>query len=470
MVPVEPLNPSIQTRAPWAVREAPAAPTVRSVWVRRWPWLLALALALAVAAWLLLRPRANPGPRFDTVNADRGRVTARVTATGALSALVTVQVGSQVSGRIAELNVDFNSRVTKGMVIGRIDAELFRAALEQARANLEAAKGNLARAEAQAEDAARQAERSSTLADRRLIAPADRDTAVSNAKAARAQVLATRGSVAQALAAAHQAEVNLTYTSIVSPIDGVVISRNVDVGQTVAASLQAPTLFTIAEDLKRMQVDTSVPEADVGKLTAGMKATFSVDAYPGRPFEGRVRQIRNAPQTVQNVVTYDAVIDVDNPDLVLKPGMTANVSFVYADREDVVRLPNAALRFRPPADMGGGDPSARAPGGAGRPEQRGGGANARTAGANGGRPGPAVAGAPGGRTVWRLEGTEPQPVRVETGVTDGSWTELVSGEVNAGDRLIVGIPREASSGAPGGVGGPGGPGGPGGGGMMRRLF
>jgi len=396
------------------------------------------------------RAHQETGPRFETVTVDRGRITARVTATGTVSALVTVLVGSQVSGRIAHLGVDFNSEVKKGQIIAKIDPELFRAAREQARANYIAAKGNLAKAKAQADDAVRQAERSKELAARELIALADRDTAVSTAAAALAQVQASEGSVKQAEASLHSAEVNLTYTTIVSPIDGVVISRSVDVGQTVAASLQAPTLFTIAEDLKKMQVDTNVAEADVGKLQPGMPATFTVDAYPSERFRGKVRQIRNAPQTVQNVVTYDAVIDVDNAELKLKPGMTANVTFIVADHADSVRLANAALRFRPSADLlpkTAASGSARA-GGAAAPgdgsERRGAGSGRGRFGAGSGNHERTL----DARTVWLLRGNVPEQRSIRVGVTDGSFTELVEGDVKPGDALITGAQSDANAQAP----------------------
>ena len=310
----------------------------------------AVALAVlvgAVVAWRVTR--APPPVKYETARVDRGRIVAQVTATGTLSAIVTVQVGSQVSGRIAKLYADWNSPVKKGQLIAKIDPELFKAALDQARANHLAAKGDLNQAKVRAVDARRQLARTRSLAEKNLIAQQDLDTAQANADATDAAVDGAAGRVEQAAANLQQAQVNLAYTDIVSPIDGTVISRNVDVGQTVAASLQAPTVFVIAEDLKKMQVDTSVAEADIGKLRDGMDATFVVDAFPGRKFKGVVRQIRNSPQTVQNVVTYDAVVDVDNPDLALRPGMTANVNFVYAERADVVRIPNAGLRFRPPA-------------------------------------------------------------------------------------------------------------------------
>ncbi|HET7040089.1 MAG TPA: efflux RND transporter periplasmic adaptor subunit, partial [Gemmatimonadales bacterium] len=261
---------------------------------RRLALLLAAAVLLAaVAVWRWRAGSAKPRLQLDSAAVDRGRIVAKVTATGTLSAIVTVQVGSQVSGRIAALHADFNSSVKKGQLIAKIDPQLFQAALEQARANFMASQGNLARSKAQAVDAERPSQRAQALAERKLIAQADLDTAQSNSDAARAQVDASAGAVEQARAARHQAEVNLAYTDITSPTNGVVISRNVDVGQTVAASLQAPTLFVIAEDLAKMQVDTSVAEADVGRLRAGMTATFTVDAYPSETFQGAVRQIRN---------------------------------------------------------------------------------------------------------------------------------------------------------------------------------
>ncbi|HEU4384389.1 MAG TPA: efflux RND transporter periplasmic adaptor subunit [Anaeromyxobacteraceae bacterium] len=401
---------------------------------RRLLTLLAAAAVVvaAVAAWRWRAGEGEPSLKIESAKVDRGRIVAKVTATGTLSAIVTVQVGSQVSGRVAALHADFNSQVKKGQLIAKIDPQLFQAAVEQARANSVAAQANLAKSKAQAADADRQYQRAKALAERKLIAQADLDTAQSNADAARAQVDASAGAVAQARAALHQAEVNLAYTDITSPTNGVVISRNVDVGQTVAASLQAPTLFVIAEDLAKMQVDTSVAEADVGRLSAGMTATFTVDAYPSETFHGTVRQIRNAPQTVQNVVTYDAVIDVANPGLKLKPGMTANVTFVYAEKDDVLRVPNAALRFRPPPDL---PAFSIAPG---RPGGRGDGA--------GGGPPPKAVQTPDQRTLWVVRGDKPAPVRVKTGISDGAFTELLDGALEPGESVVT-----DASGPPGGM-------------------
>jgi len=408
---------------------------------RRWYYLAALLalVAAAIGAWRWRAGDRKARPQFETARIDRGRIIAKVTATGTLSAIVTVQVGSQVSGRIQALYADFNSIVKKGQLIAKIDPQLFQAAVEQARANHVAAQGNLGKSKAQALDARRQHDRSKSLAAQKFISQADLDTAESNADAAAAQVRASQGAVEQARAALHQAEVNLAYTRIVSPTNGVVISRSVDVGQTVAASLQAPTLFVIAEDLAKMQVDTSVAEADVGRLQDGMAASFSVDAYPSETFQGRVRQIRNAPQTVQNVVTYDAVIDVPNPELKLRPGMTANVTFVYAEKDDVLRLPNSGLRFRPTSEMLASSPREGTP--------------PRTGGATpAARDGKAARGSsrPDQRSIWVLRDGKPGSVRVRTGISDGTLTEILEGALESGDQVVTDAP-DASGGAPSGM-------------------
>jgi HlyD family secretion protein len=384
---------------------------------------------------------SKPKVQWETAAVDRGRIVARVTATGTLSALVTVQVGSQVSGRIQQLLVDYNSPVKKGELIAKIDPQLFQAALEQARANFAAAEGNLLKAKVLADQAEIDFRRQANLSERKLIAPADYDLARSNLAAAKAQVAVNQGNLQQSKAALNQAKVNLAYTSIVSPTDGVVISRSVDVGQTVAASLQAPTLFVIAEDLRKMQVDTSVAEADVGKLTAGMDATFVVDAFPGERFKGKVRQIRNAAQTVQNVVTYDAVIDVDNSELKLRPGMTANVNFVFANRDNVLRVPNGALRFRPTPEalaLAKGEPKQGAKGddsGVGAAP----GAEQRPSGSRPGGKGGAGRGdeTPDRKSVWVLSEGMPNQVRIKIGASDGSKTEVVEGPLAESDLVIV---------------------------------
>jgi HlyD family secretion protein len=386
-------------------------------------------LAVLVSGAIVYGSSARRGPdlQFESAPVDRGRIVARVSATGTLSALVTVQVGSQVSGRIKAILVDFSSPVKKGQVIAEMDGQMFQAAVAQARANRTGAEANLLKAEAYAEEAGRQVQRTNFLSARELVSRAEAETRQAEYEAQNAGVAAARGRVAQARAAERQAAVSLAYSTIVSPINGVVISRNVDIGQTVAASLQSPTLFTIAEDLRKMQVDTAVSEADVGKLRASVSASFTVDAYPDQKFQGVIRQIRDAAQTVQNVVTYDVVVDVDNPDLKLKPGMTANVTFVYAERADVLRLPSAALRFRPPPSLldhrqvGDGPKKNKQPK-AGRHDKR------ETADGAGGS---------GRRSVWVLRGATPMGVPVEVGISDGRYVELLAGDLREGDALVT---------------------------------
>ena len=279
------------------------------------------------------RAAGSAEPKFRKAKVDKGEVVATVTATGTLSAVTTVQVGSQVSGIIAKLHVDFNSTVKKGQLLAELDPTPFQQTIDQRRADLEKAKVELRNAEISLT-------RSKSLTAQQLLAQSDLDGAQTTRDSAAA-------AVAQAQAALKQAETNLSYTRITSPIDGVVVSRQYDVGQTVAASFQAPVLFTIAQDLTKMQVLTNIDEADVGRVRVGQEAKFSVDAFPDQPFRGAVSQIRLSPQTVQNVVTYPVMLDVANPDLKLKPGMTANVQVPVDVRKDVLRVPNAALRFRP---------------------------------------------------------------------------------------------------------------------------
>lgn len=403
--------------------EAPAP--ARRRWLRIIGWIVFLsALAVPFALHALTQSRRAPAPP-ETVRVTRGALDARVTATGNLSALVTVQVGSQVSGRILSLSADFNSRVHRGQVIAQLDPLLFKAAAAQARANALSAKANILKAKVARADADRQARRAARLFADRLIAESDYTAAATALGIADAEVEAADAGLAVAQAALAQAEVNLGYTTIVSPVDGVVISRNVDVGQTVAASLQSPTLFVIAEDLTKMQVDTSVAEADIGRLQAGMLARFTVDAYPTDVFTGVIREIRNAPQTIQNVVTYDAVIDVKNPDLRLRPGMTASVIVIYAHRDAALLIPNASLRFRPPADWLAGAPVVT------RPDER------VVWSAVGGDQRPRRAGPPAWRPVAR---------KVQIGVSDGTSTEVLGGDLAEGDVLITELAPSAKSG------------------------
>lgn len=365
--------------------------------------------------------------KYESAAVERGDIVAKVTASGVLSALVTVEVGSQVSGRIKDIYVDYNSQVKKGQLIAKIDPELLETAMAQASANHQAALADLEKARVMAEDARRIYQRTRQLADKGFIARADADTTLANSNASAASVLSARSRVGQAEAALRQARVNLNYTNILSPTNGVVISRSIDVGQTVAASLQAPVLFTIAEDLAKMQVNTSVAEADIGRISPGMKASFSVDAYPTVRFLGRVRQIRNSATTVSNVVTYDAVIDVDNPELLLKPGMTANVTFIFAEERNVLKVPKTALRFKPSAEVmaamkGEIDDTAKT-GKAGRQRRK---------------PADSDDKPDDGRvSVWVLEGQRARRVFFLPGTSDGSFVEMEKGKLTEGMLLVT---------------------------------
>jgi HlyD family secretion protein len=368
---------------------------------------------VAIATFWLIRQRttrSEPTFRYEISVVDRGPLRAKVTATGTVNPIKTVQVGAQVSGRIQSLGADFNTVVKPGQMIAQIDPRLFEAAVNEASANLTAARANTRKARAAAIDARRVARRNRELASQQLIAQQTADTAEANAQSAEAAVDAARAAEVQAKAALETAELNLSYTKIISPVHGVVISRNIDVGQTVASSFSAPTLFLIGEDLTKMQVDTNIAEADVGRLSPGMVATFTVDAYPARTFRGTIREVRNSPQSVQNVVTYNAVIDVANPDLLLKPGMTANVEVIYADRTNVVRVANAALRFHPPPELVGKPPT------------------------------PPL----GHKLVWRERDDRLLPIMFKPGVSDGAWTEVLEGPLAPGDRVVaeaIGKPR-----------------------------
>lgn len=337
---------------------------------------IALAILLIGAVILyLVFGQGKTVHGYRTVKIERGEIRSVVTATGTLNPVITVLVGSQVTGTIKALYADFNSKVKEGQVIAQIDPSIFEAQVAQAKANvshaqanlavaqsnLKNAQANLAKAEVAVADAQRTLDRNKELLERKVIAQATLDTSQANydsavaqreiaraqLESAQSQVASSQAQLEQAKASLRLAETNLRYTTIRSPVNGIVISRNVDVGQTVAASLQAPTLFTIAKDLTQMQVNTNVSEADIGRIEVGQEATFTVDAYPDRTFHGKVSEIRNAPQTIQNVVTYDVIIQVDNRDLKLKPGMTANVSIQIDHRENILKVPNSALRFRP---------------------------------------------------------------------------------------------------------------------------
>ena len=379
--------------------------------LRRWRTIAVALLLIAVAvvlgrSWL---GRDAAGPRYRTEKATRGDLTASVTATGTVNPVKTVQVGTYVSGPIQAIDVDFNSPVTKNQRVAKIDPRPFALRVQQSEAELANARAALAKARADLEYKSANLVRNRKLREQGIVAADAVDVLASNVDQARADVALQEAQVQQAEARLEEARVNLGYTDIVSPVDGVVVSRAVDVGQTVAASFQTPTLFVIAEDLTKMQVNANVSEADIGEVRAGQTATFSVDAYPERPFTGTVSQVRNSPLNVQNVITYDVVIDAANADLALRPGMTANVDIVTGRRESVLRVPTAALRFRPSA-----------------------------------REGEAVA-APAGPVVWRLAGGRPEPVTVIPGHADDSYTEVQGGALREGDAVIVSVERPPSA-------------------------
>jgi HlyD family secretion protein len=307
-------------------------------------------VAIGAGAGAYYIRRGGPEPQVTTLPLTRGDVIDQVGATGTLQAVTTVQVGTQVSGIIQDLYADFNSIVKKGQVIARLDPSIMQTQLETAKANLVNAEANLERQKAVVEDANTKLARAKELAARQLTPQADFDTADATAKQAAAQLKSMESQIVQAKAAVNKAQVDLNHTIITAPIDGIVISRNVDRGQTVASSMQAPTLFIIAADLTKMQVNANIDESDVGRMRPGQTVHFRVDAFPTDVFTGTVEQVRLNPTTVQNVVTYSTVIDVPNPDLRLKPGMTANVNIEVARRSNVLRVPNAALRFRPTRD------------------------------------------------------------------------------------------------------------------------
>jgi HlyD family secretion protein len=312
--------------------------------------LVALAALILIAAGVgayYRYQKGGPEPTVTTAAVSRGDIVESVGATGTLQAVTTVQVGTQVSGTIQELHADFNSLVRKGQVIARLDPSLFQTQIEQARANLIRAQADLERLKVSLDDARTKLKRAQELWAKQLIPQSELETADVTVRSTEAQIRSSQAQVTQAQAALNQNQVNLQHTVIEAPIDGLVISRNVDVGQTVAASMQAPTLFVLAADLTKMQVVANLDESDVGRIRPGQRVSFRVDAYPTEEFVGSVSQVRLQPIVQQNVVTYATVIDVPNPELKLKPGMTANVNVEIARRSNVVRVPNAALRFRP---------------------------------------------------------------------------------------------------------------------------
>jgi HlyD family secretion protein len=319
--------------------------------MKRALFILLVIAAVGAGAGAYYMRRNGVEVTVNTSPVTRGDIIDTVGATGTLQAVTTVQVGSQVSGTIQDLNADFNSIVRKGQVIARLDRSLLQAQVEQARANLARARADLKRSEVQLDDAQTKYTRAKELASKSLLPLSELDAAKVAVDAAQAQLVSSQAQVSQAEATLNQNQVNVEHTVITAPIDGIVIQRSVDVGQTVAASLQSPTLFVIAADLTKMQVNANIDESDVGRIRPGQVVTFRVDAYPDEQFEGEVAQIRLQPVVVQNVTTYGTIINVPNPNLKLKPGMTANLRVQIATRSNVLRVPNAAIRFRPTNDV-----------------------------------------------------------------------------------------------------------------------
>jgi len=384
--------------------------------------------AIGVQAYRVTRPDA--GAVIRTAEVSRGDVVDVIATTGTLQAVTTVQVGSQVSGNISWLGADFNSIVHKGQVIAKLDASLFEAEVAQARATLAQSQANRVKTKADVQgatvalaDANTKYTRALELSKKGLITASDLDAAkvaVDSAQAqvqsSQAQVQSAQAQIAQDQASLDQSQVNAQHTIITAPIDGIVIQRSVDVGQTVAASLSSPTVFAIAADLAQMQVSANIDEADIGRIRPGQHVTFKVDAFPTETFTGTVSQVRLQPTVVSNVTTYTAMIDVPNAGLKLKPGMTANAKVEVARRDGVVRVPNAALRFRPSGDT--------------------------FAALNQDAPADAQ---PGGPRLWRYDGDRIDPVRVQLGITDGTNTELLNSDLQPGTVVATGLATAATS-------------------------
>lgn len=394
---------------------------------------LAILLGGGYAAWrAYFADGATPTYKFATI--ESGAITASVSATGTLNPVVSVQVSSQISGQLREIFVDFNSIVKAGQLIAQIAPETYEHRVRQAEADLEAARATVAvqqaelyRAKVNLADAERDHARKQSLVAKNFISPAELDKAQTTLEAAKAQMRVVEAQASNSAALVRQREaqlgqarVDLGRTEIRAPVDGIVIKRSVEPGQTVAASLQAPELFVIARNLTDMQVETAIDEADVGRLQVGQAASFTVDAFPGKRFKGEVKQVRKAAQVVSNVVSYTVVVTASNPDLILLPGMTANVRIVTAQKEQVLKIANAALRFRPPSSDDKSTSAAKPPGSGG------GMGRGRASGGLG--------------KLWVL-GTDGKPVAVEvkTGINDGNQTELVESDLAEGREVIVGM-------------------------------
>jgi len=389
---------------------------MRKLLFNKWSILLLLIIAGGGYFYWQKSHRTPAAERYKTQAVETGNVSQTVSANGTLNPVVLVSVGTQVSGTVKKLYADFNDRVKQGQILMELDASLFQAQVRQSEANV-------ANAEAALELASANETRSRGLYAKEYVSKQELDQATQAMKSARAQVALAR-------AQAEKDRTNFGYSIIRSPVSGVVVDRTVDVGQTVAASFQTPTLFKIAQDLRKMQIDSSFAEADVGNIREGQAVRFTVDAFPNRSFKAAVRQVRLNPTTQQNVVTYDVVVAVDNPEQVLMPGMTAYVNIVVAERKDVLLIPNAALRFKP---QDAAEKTAKRNGN-GRGQGRGQGKD-KQEGAGG--------------TVYVLAGNQLKPVKVKTGITDNRYTEVVAGDLKDGDQVVVEDTQASGSGATG---------------------
>lgn len=421
------------------VRRALRGSPIRRV-VRIGLWLLVLGAA-GYGAWWWFQ-REPPAREWQTAKVDRGDIRTTVTATGSLQPRRTILIGAEVSGRIATVEVEENALVTAGQVLARFDTETYEIRVAQAEASLEIAQASVTRAKATRDETQAAVKRLRSLSSRGAVAAQELEQAEAAQARAAADLVSTRAQVEQARAALDQARAELEKAVITSPIDGVVLQRSVEPGNTVSASLQAPELFLVAESLSQMELRVAVDEADVGQVAPGQKATFTVDAWPERRFEAQVEFVRLYPNADSTVVTYETVLSVDNADGLLRPGMTATATITTGGVDDVLRVSNVALRFTPPTDEGQPSaasalmPTARRPGAGGR------------GGAGGGR-------GRGGNSVWVLRDGEPVQIPLKLGTTDGRYTQVLEGELAEGDEVLVGVidpGKEARGGARGGAG------------------
>lgn len=382
-----------------------------------WPFGTIAAVILTVGGYMALTGEEKVPIRYKTKPVTRGTIASGVTATGMINPVLSVLVGAQVTGRVKSLHADFNSVVKAGDIIAEIDPAVYQARRDQAAANLATAQASVASASATMAQRKRELDRVSRLLEQQFVSQNDVDLALTLHQGAVAQLEVAHAQVKQAEAQLRAADLDLKYTVIRAPVDGIVIARNVEVGQTVTSGFQTPNLFLIAQDLARMQIDTSVSEADIGGITIGNGAAFTVDAYPSEEFTGTVKQVRLAPVNIQNVVTYNVVIEVDNHDFRLKPGMTAHVVVTVSRKDDVLRVPNAALRFTLPAP----DRSALASNAAVAPAPR------------------TEAGVPSNR-VWKLGPSGmPEAVTVRLGTSDTQYIEILEGSLKEGEEVLIGV-------------------------------